>query len=115
MAFASIEDSMDENGALDFAKAKKNGSAKLIKKITTQHTKNGTNTIVEFYPRTEALSQLSDILGIKQLPKTNDKDREAWASEIAAKIAERTGATVSPELAQRLLSEQFGDDTPTIG
>jgi hypothetical protein len=109
MAFASIEDSLNDKGDLDFKKAKKNGSAKLIKKITTQHTKSGVNTIVEFYPRTEALSQLSDILGIKQLPRDNEKDRTKAIEELAAKIADRTGIAVSPELAAQMVSELYGD------
>lgn len=73
MAFASIEDALNDTGYLDFAKAKENGSAKLIKKISRVNTKYGENVAVEFYARTDALGQLTDILGLKQLPQENTK------------------------------------------
>lgn len=77
MAFASIEDALDDNGRLDFAKAKANGSAKLIKKISRQQTKYGETVAVEFYSRTEALGQLTDILGLKQAPRDNSVSIES--------------------------------------
>jgi phage terminase small subunit len=46
IAFASIEDALDDDGRLDFSKAKENGAAKLIKKITRQQTKYGESVSV---------------------------------------------------------------------
>lgn len=74
IAFASIEDALDESGRLDFNKARENGSAKLIKKIARQQTQYGENVTVEFYSRTDALSQLADMLGLKQAPRQNEAD-----------------------------------------
>jgi len=105
MAFASIEDALDENGGLDFEKAKANGSAKLIKKITKQHTQNGVNTIVEFYPRTEALGQLTDILGIKQLPRENDKTIQTLVEE---QIRDYVGKGMSEDYAREIVHEAAG-------
>lgn len=73
MALASIEDALTDAGELDFVKAKLNGSAKLIKKISRQQTKYGETVAVEFYSRTDALNQLSDILGLKQMPRANNE------------------------------------------
>ncbi len=85
IAFASIEDALDDNGNLDIRKAKENGSVALIKKISRQTTKYGENIAVEFYSRQDALGQLADFLGLKQAPKTNENDEKA---ETLRKIAE---------------------------
>ncbi|MBX3288361.1 MAG: terminase small subunit [Acidobacteria bacterium] len=74
IAFGSIEDALDDTGRLDFEKAKKNGSVRLIKKISRQHTQHGENVVVEFYSRTDALNQLADMLGLKQQPRQNEAD-----------------------------------------
>ena len=71
IAFATIEDALDDDGRLDFKKAKENGSTKLIKKISRQQTKYGETVAVEFYSRSDALGQLTDILGLKQNPREN--------------------------------------------
>lgn len=71
IAFATIEDAHDENGRFDYQKAVKTGAAKLIRKISRQYTKFGETVAVEFYSRTDALGQLTDILGLKQMPKEN--------------------------------------------
>lgn len=76
MAFASIEDALDENGYLDFAKAKLNGSAKLIRKISRVHTKYGETVAVEFYSRADALDKLSNILGLYQQARPNTETIE---------------------------------------
>lgn len=86
MAFASIEESLDDRGYLDFQKAKANGSAKLIKKISRAQTQYGETVSVEFYPRTDALGQLTDILGLKQAPRTNAHDIDVIAREVADRL-----------------------------
>lgn len=86
MAFASIEDALDDNGFLDFQKAKKTGAAKLIKKISRQQTKFGENVAVEFYSRSEALGQLTDILGLKQMPKANAATIVELAEQVKAEL-----------------------------
>lgn len=112
MAFASIEDALDDNGNLDFAKAKKNGSAKLIKKISRQQTKYGETVAVEFYSRTDALNQLTDVLGIKKQPGLNPNDADVIATVLSKlkssgyddeKIAAFTKANF-PELATEVVS-----------
>jgi len=67
IAFSSIEDAFDDNGNFDFAKAKETGAIRNIKKISKQHTQNGESISVEFYGRDQALSQLTEILGLKHL------------------------------------------------
>lgn len=94
MAFASIEDALDETGYLDFDKAKKTGAAKLIKKISRQQTKYGETVAVEFYSRTDALSQLSDILGIKQLPKENAETIEKVLSSFTLWLEKNPHASI---------------------
>lgn len=84
IAFGSIEDALDESGRLDYPKAVKNGSAKLIKKISRQQTKYGETVAVEFYSRTDALGQLTDILGLKQQPRNNDADNLSIAKKVVA-------------------------------
>lgn len=71
IAFSSIEDLLDENGNLDLEKARENGSIRLIRKLTRQVTKNGANFSFELYSRTDALNQLTEILGLKQMPREN--------------------------------------------
>ena len=82
IAFAAIEEALDDNGYLDFKKAKANGSAKLIKKLSRQHTKYGETVSVEFYSRSDALNQLADILGIKQQAKANEADIQSIADQV---------------------------------
>lgn len=121
IAFGSIEDALDNRGILDFAKAKKNGSAKLIKKISRSQTQYGESVVVEFYSRTDALGQLSDILGLKQAPKQNEADRalldlkskiDTRAKEKGVSYTEELqyvmqnhSEAILPEIAQRLTSE----------
>lgn len=87
IAFASIEDALDDGGYLDFQKAKENGSAKLIKKISRTQNQFGENVAVEFYSRSEALGQLTDILGLKQMPRTNDTDLATLLKVIDARLS----------------------------
>lgn len=98
IAFASIEDALDDTGRLDFKKAKKNGSVRLIKKISRQHTQHGENVVVEFYSRTDALNQLADMLGLKQQPKPNT-DETAQFMQLIKQQAEATGRSVAEEAA----------------
>lgn len=121
IAFASIEDALDNNGNLDFVKAKANGSVKLIKRISRQATKYGESVSVEFYSRTDALSQLADMLGLKQMPKTNLADAElvklrnaieAWAKKKGTTYEtevrlylDNFSETVKPEIKDKLVSE----------
>jgi hypothetical protein len=105
MAFASIEDALDDAGHLDFAKAKANGSAKLIKKISRQQTKYGETVAVEFYSRSDALGQLTDILGLKQMPKSNEADNEAIAKKIVAQLVD--SGKFKPEEAEAWAKERY--------
>lgn len=121
IAFASIEDALDDQGILDFVKAKQNGSAKLIKKISRSQTQYGESIAVEFYSRTDALGQLTDILGLKQQPKANEADIEldrlrsimmAWAKEsdtpieqIYQFVRERYGTVLPKNVTQQLVSD----------
>lgn len=95
MAFASIEDALDDNGFLDFQKAKENGAAKLIKKISRQQTKYGETVAVEFYSRSDALNQLADILGLKQQAKPNAETIEKAARAYAEWLADNPTASDS--------------------
>ena len=85
IAFASIEDSLDDKGYLDYAKAKKNGSASLIKKLTRTPTKYGEVVSVEFYPKDSAQNRLGEYLGMKKADQKNDAD----VTEVAKRVAER--------------------------
>lgn len=72
LAFAPIEDALDDDGNFNFKKAKANGSTRLIKEINTRYDKEGNKNItVKFYSRAEALSQLAELLGIKKAPQKN--------------------------------------------
>lgn len=88
IAFASIEDALDDAGILDFQKAKENGSAKLIKKISRTQNQFGENVAVEFYSRAEALGQLTEILGLKQMPKANESTVADLANIVAKRLIE---------------------------
>jgi hypothetical protein len=72
LAFAPIEEALDDQGRLDFKKAKKTGATRLIKKITMRRGKGGTTTSVEFYSRADALNQLATMLGLNKAPQVND-------------------------------------------
>jgi hypothetical protein len=74
IAFASIEDALDDSGHLDIAKAKRNGSISLIKKITRNPTKYGETVAIEFYPKDAAQARLGEYLGMKQQERANDSD-----------------------------------------
>lgn len=77
IAFASIEDALDDNGHLDIAKAKKNGSISLIKKITRNPNKYGETVAIEFYPKDAAQARLAEYLGMKQQDRINEADDDA--------------------------------------
>jgi len=91
IAFASIEDALDDDGNLDFAKAKANGSVSLIKKITRNPTKYGETVAVEFYPKDQAQARLGEYLGMKTKDKENPVD---VITKIEQDAAER-GKTVA--------------------
>ena len=113
IAFASIEDAMDDEGVLDFAKAKENGSAKLIKKISRQQTKYGETVAVEFYSRTDALAQLADILGIKQKPRENDDTIQKWQTAMN-QLMEQGVVETAQEAITLLKSVGFEGLNPSI-
>lgn len=125
IAFASIEDALDDSGRLDFEKAKKNGSAKLIKKISRQQTKYGENVSIEFYSRTDALNHLSDILGLKQMPRENAVTLEKVLRAYNLWVERNPGATLQDKVEaiavfakggnidERLLAQKVGIDLIT--
>lgn len=128
IAFASIEDALDDDGRLDFKKAKENGSAKLIKKLSRQQTKHGETIAVEFYSRTDALGQLSDILGLKQMPRENAVTLERVLRSYNLWVERNPSATIDDKIQaisifakggnidERLLAQKVGieliSDTP---
>lgn len=125
IAFASIEDALDDKGNLDFAKAKKNGSAKLIKKISRSDTKYGENVSVEFYSRADALGHLSEILGLKQMPRENATTLERVLRSYNLWVERNPGATIEDKteaiaifakggnIDERLLAQKAGVDLIT--
>jgi hypothetical protein len=113
IAFASIEDALDDDGYINFPKAKQNGAAKLIKKISRTPNKYGEAVSVEFYSRSDALNQLADILGIKQQPKENETDIHAVITRCIEKMTAK-GHTREQQI--EAIRETFGEvDVPVIG
>lgn len=110
IAFASIEDALDDDGYINFPKAKQNGAAKLIKKISRTPNKYGEAVTVEFYSRSDALNQLADILGIKQMPKENENSH--WVR--AAQTLISKGSAKDIQEAIQLLKEAEFQITPEI-
>jgi hypothetical protein len=125
IAFASIEDALDDKGNLDFAKAKQNGSAKLIKRISRSDTKYGENVSIEFYSRSDALGQLSEILGLKQMPRENATTLERVLRSYNLWVEKNPGATNEDKaeaittfakggnIDERLLAQKVGIDLIT--
>lgn len=121
IAFSSIEDALDDSGYLDIAKAKKNGSISLIKKITRNPTKYGETVAIEFYPKDAALARIGEYLGMKQQDRSNEadanlikirtaiearaKDRGVTFNEELQLYLELVGSTIVPEIKDKLASE----------
>lgn len=99
IANADIGDLMDEDGGLDLKLARHAGQTKLIRKleITESKDKEGfvteTKCKIELYSAMEALKSLATILGIEQMPRQNEQDRNEMRDlveqQITAVMAEK--------------------------
>lgn len=107
IAFASIEDALDDDGNLDFAKAKENGSVSLIKKITRNPTKYGETVSVEFYPKDAAQTRLGEYLGMKTQDKKNPQDIEAIARAVLGAIKDGEVADIIYTMRRQFPADKY--------
>lgn len=92
MMQADIGDLLKEDGSLDLELAREAGQTRLIRKIEIKELKGKsgeieTTTKLELYSAIEAARSLADILGLKQMPRQNDADRDAMRELVEQKIA----------------------------
>lgn len=112
IAFASIEDALDDRGYIDIPKAKQNGSISLIKKITRNPTKYGEAVAIEFYPKDAAQARLGEYLGMKQQDRINEIDTQLTQIRNAIEIrAKERGVDFHEELKVYL---EYSPDVPEI-
>lgn len=91
MMQADVGDLLKEDGSLDLELAREAGQTRLIRKIEIKDSGEGEKaerTIkLELYSAIEAARSLADILGLKQMPRQNDADRDAMRELVERQIA----------------------------
>ena len=79
---STIDDVLDEQGRFCIKKARKTGAIHYVRKLSFRETKFGTNVAFEMADAAAARRELSEYLGMKQLPRENERKLKATVDAI---------------------------------
>jgi len=90
--YSTIDDVLDKNGRFDIKKARRTGAIHHVRKLSFKETKFGTSVSFEMASAADARREISDYLGLKQLPRENERKLQATVNAIRQYLADHPEA-----------------------